>query len=232
MKLCPLEKCKRYSEAKPDERKCYYGEPQCWKGWLDLFSHIISRMFNWHNFLLIKGLFLVTCGIRFTTDFHLLKYTFVAMGVALIISWIVDIKCPNIINKLAQCNKLLSGKKYYIPFCISCFLIALGIGLYMSQSGIGVSPDSAHYISVGENLKLGNGYTTAIGGNVYTNATPVYPMAIAALCFLGLAAEQAARFIPIFCYALLVFPLFFIGKNSSIPDSASCSLSLSHKLLN
>jgi hypothetical protein len=38
MGLCPLEKCEHYSKATRYERACYYGEPQCWKGWLDLIG--------------------------------------------------------------------------------------------------------------------------------------------------------------------------------------------------
>lgn len=38
--LCTLEKCEWYGKAKPGGRKCYQGEPQCWKGWLDLFVGI------------------------------------------------------------------------------------------------------------------------------------------------------------------------------------------------
>ncbi len=36
MMLCPKEKCPHYSRATQYERKCYYGEPQRWKGWADL----------------------------------------------------------------------------------------------------------------------------------------------------------------------------------------------------
>jgi hypothetical protein len=35
--FCPLDKCEWYGKAKPNSQKCYYGEPQCWKGWIDMF---------------------------------------------------------------------------------------------------------------------------------------------------------------------------------------------------
>ncbi len=41
MKLCPLDKCWWYSHPKPGYRKCYYGEPACWRGWLDLIFALI-----------------------------------------------------------------------------------------------------------------------------------------------------------------------------------------------
>jgi hypothetical protein len=40
-KLCTAEKCRWYAEAKPGHRKCWYGEPACWKGWLDAIIGVI-----------------------------------------------------------------------------------------------------------------------------------------------------------------------------------------------
>ena len=39
--FCPREKCPHYSEATKYQRKCYYGEPQCWKGWADLLAETL-----------------------------------------------------------------------------------------------------------------------------------------------------------------------------------------------
>lgn len=38
MSLCSYEKCPHYSRATKYDRACYHGEPQCWKGWLDLIG--------------------------------------------------------------------------------------------------------------------------------------------------------------------------------------------------
>ncbi len=38
MKFCTYEKCPHYSKATKYDRACYYGEPQCWKGWLVLMT--------------------------------------------------------------------------------------------------------------------------------------------------------------------------------------------------
>lgn len=38
MKFCTYQKCPHYSKATKYDRACYYGEPQCWKGWLDLIG--------------------------------------------------------------------------------------------------------------------------------------------------------------------------------------------------
>ena len=40
--LKDVEKCRWYSEAKPGGRKCYFGEPQCWRGWLDMVWQVIK----------------------------------------------------------------------------------------------------------------------------------------------------------------------------------------------
>lgn len=43
--FCPLDKCPHYGEATKYPRKCYY-EPQCWKGWLDMFIGIFRLWFQ------------------------------------------------------------------------------------------------------------------------------------------------------------------------------------------
>lgn len=35
-KFCSGEKCLHYDDATKYGKKCYYGEPQCWRGWADL----------------------------------------------------------------------------------------------------------------------------------------------------------------------------------------------------
>ena len=96
-----------------------------------------------------------------------------------------------------------------------CFCFALAIGFYITQSGIGVSPDSAHYISIGENLYHGRGFWTSSGGFVFSNAAPLFPLLITSLIYLGLDALDAARLIPIISFSLLIPAIFFIGKNIS-----------------
>lgn len=106
-------------------------------------------------------------------------------------------------------NKL-QLRRYYLPFCFACFGIALILGLLMTQSGSGLSPDSVNYMVAGENLYHGHGFGTAPYG-VFIHH-PGYPLLIAGFMVLGFDAEQAARIIPILSVALLVFPLFFLGK--------------------
>lgn len=113
----------------------------------------------------------------------------------------------------------------YLSFCFVCFFIALTIGLLITQSGPGISADSVHYISTGENLFNGNGFQDSVGGNhPWTSAPPLYPLSIAAFMYLGFDAEQAARMVPVLSFALLMFPLFYIGKitNSVITGYSIC----------
>ena len=46
MRFCNYEKCPHYSEATKYDRACYYGELQCWKGWLDLLITTIGLLFQ------------------------------------------------------------------------------------------------------------------------------------------------------------------------------------------
>ena len=114
-------------------------------------------------------------------------------------------------------------RRFYLSFCFACFFIALTLGLLITQSGPGVGPDSHMYIKAGENIYYGNGFHVntyyfnqfdATGGKPYTHY-PLYPLSIAAFMQLGFDGEQAARLISILCFALLAFPLFFLGKTVS-----------------
>jgi hypothetical protein len=44
--LCPQEKCRWYSESKPGGKKCWYGEPQCFKGYVDLMIVMLKLRFR------------------------------------------------------------------------------------------------------------------------------------------------------------------------------------------
>jgi len=49
MSLCSYDKCRWYGEAKPGGRKCYHGDPQCWKGWLEMFIVLFKIKFGRYN---------------------------------------------------------------------------------------------------------------------------------------------------------------------------------------
>ncbi len=105
---------------------------------------------------------------------------------------------------------------YTLPlyFCLACFGIAILIGLLITQAGPGISPDSTGYISAAENVFSGKGFYIGYGegSSPYTTWPPLYPLLIALLMHLGFSAELAACLIPIFSFGLLMFPLFFLGR--------------------
>lgn len=125
-----------------------------------------------------------------------------------------------------------------ILFLIFFFILALILGFTITQSGVGISPDSIGYISTGENLYHGNGFYTIYDNrnNVsndyenkvmlspYTAQPPLYPILIAILMHFGIDSEQSAQLIPILSFAFLMFPIFFIGRilGGNITGYLSC----------
>lgn len=110
------------------------------------------------------------------------------------------------LNSLSLIIGRLRAKRYWLPFCFICFAIAMTFGLLVTQSGPGISPDSVDYISTGESIYHGQGFPKD-----YSHY-PLYPLLIAGFMYLGFDAELAARLIPVLCFALLVFPVFLLGK--------------------
>lgn len=127
---------------------------------------------------------------------------------------------PSTVNRFFDFVSLkgerIQTRHFYLPFCFACFFIALMLGLLITQSGSGISPDSTGYISAGENVYYGNGFYVGYSDretlHPYTAQSPLYPLSIAAFMHLGFNAEQAARLVPILCFAFLMFPLFYLGK--------------------
>lgn len=127
------------------------------------------------------------------------------------------IKYSMIINRFVAFfsffRERFQSKYFYLPF-FAYFLAALVIGLVFTQSGPGISPDSINYISAGENVYYKNGFYIGYSDRLqpYTAQPPLYPLSIAVLMHLGLDAIQAARLVPVLCFALLMLPLFFLGE--------------------
>ena len=99
--------------------------------------------------------------------------------------------------------------RHHLPFCVACFLAALGIGFLVTQTAPGISPDSILYIDIAENI-LDKGLLEVVGAAKF--AGPLYPILIAAFTYLGFSIEGAAEIIPILSFALLMFPMFYLGK--------------------
>ncbi len=110
-------------------------------------------------------------------------------------------------------SEKLRSRQFCLSFCFACSVFALVIGLLCTQSGTGISSDGTRYIITAENIYHGNGFTD-FANTEYSLWPPLYPLAIAGLMLFGVGAEEAARWIPILCYALAVFPLFFLCRIS------------------
>lgn len=109
-------------------------------------------------------------------------------------------------DSVSHIRERLQTRTYYITFCLGCFLIALQFGLFSTQSGPGLTEDSMSYILIGESVYEGNGFPYA------SPWPPLYPLSIAGLMHLGFDGEQAARLVPIFSFAALMFPMFFLSR--------------------
>lgn len=49
MKFCEYEECPHYSKATKYQRACYYGEPMCWRGWMDLILEALTIWYRGRN---------------------------------------------------------------------------------------------------------------------------------------------------------------------------------------
>lgn len=116
--------------------------------------------------------------------------------------------------KSSSALQVIQERRTYLAFCILLFLLVLAIGLAMTPSGPGITPDSTGYISAAENIHSGLGlYIGYFGGYVpYASWPPLYPLMIAALMKLGFAAEQAANWVVLLGFSALMVVIFFLGK--------------------
>lgn len=216
---------------------------------------IIMPIFNIPKIILsfVAGVLLVVAGITFAPDFiahhfgsdgtlpkstiHAIQvlrisaYCFGAVAMVLAANLMVPSRVNRYFNFVSHPFSSLLGKRlqttrYYLLFCFACFGIALTLGLLLTQSGAGISYDSIGYIKCGENLYHGNGFLGPWGQPFIHY--PLYPILIAGFMHLGFGAEDAARIIPILSFALLMFPLFFLGKtiNGAFTGYAVCLLCL------
>ena len=102
---------------------------------------------------------------------------------------------------VARQSEGLQGRRYYLPFCFVCFFVALGIGLFITQSGPGITPNSIAYIQGGESFYNGQGFDSL--PNIWP---PLYGILISAFMHLGLDATQAAGVLPVLSFALTSAP--------------------------
>jgi 4-amino-4-deoxy-L-arabinose transferase-like glycosyltransferase len=70
-----------------------------------------------------------------------------------------------------------------------------------------------NYIATGDNLHSGENFMQGYANKaVYSLWPPLYPILISFLMNFGLTPEASAALIPVISFALLVFPVFYLGK--------------------
>ncbi|HEY6390158.1 MAG TPA: glycosyltransferase family 39 protein [Bryobacteraceae bacterium] len=74
-----------------------------------------------------------------------------------------------------------------------------------------LATDEVQYISVGENLRLGNGFTTR--GEFHTGLPPFYPLFVAFTHSVGSNARTSALFFSCLAICLVVFPAYGLARH-------------------
>jgi len=74
-----------------------------------------------------------------------------------------------------------------------------------------LATDEVQYISVGENLRLGHGFTTR--GEFHTGLPPFYPLFVAFTHSVGSDARMSALFFSCLAISLVVFPAYALARH-------------------
>ena len=94
---------------------------------------------------------------------------------------------------------------------IYIFLFALVLRLLMLNLHSVIETDGTYYVRMAENLFSSKGLID-IENQFQTSLTPFYPIMIGVFRFFTSNGELAARLVSILFGALLIFPIYFIGK--------------------
>jgi hypothetical protein len=92
-----------------------------------------------------------------------------------------------------------------------------------------LATDEAQYISVGENLRLGHGFTTR--GEFHAAMPPLYPLFIAFAHSFGSSPRISALWFSCFAICLAVFPAYALGTHIGLSPPIACLLAAAAVLL-
>jgi hypothetical protein len=93
--------------------------------------------------------------------------------------------------------------RHWVPVA-GAAVLAVALTLRVTaRFGPGAEPDTVTYLAGAAHLRSGHGFSD-IGGDPLTLFPPLFPAAVAALEFLGLAPLSAARFLNAAMFGLLV----------------------------
>jgi hypothetical protein len=117
--------------------------------------------------------------------------------------------CYSAISKITLFLAQTCRKDYgFIIMLISLAVTGAIAMAYATTSGVGLSPDSVHYIAVAQNLLNGNGFSdySFLGMQTpFSIQPPLFPMAIAVIGSFGIAPLEAARWLSICLLGMNVF---------------------------
>jgi hypothetical protein len=82
-----------------------------------------------------------------------------------------------------------------------------------------LATDEVQYISVGENLRLGHGFTTR--GEFHTGLPPIYPLFVAFTHSLGSNARTSALFFSCVVICLVVFPAYGLARHIDLDQRSA-----------
>lgn len=125
------------------------------------------------------------------------------LGLALLV-WPVQVARLRdwLVHRLGRLNP----RRTDYAFCAAISIVAFIVTLVATRNGPGMDPDSIVYIAAGRGLFMGEGFGDLV------RWPPGYPLLIAGMMHLGMAAEQAARLVVALSLALSVYPLCVLGR--------------------
>lgn len=121
------------------------------------------------------------------------------------------------------------------PRWIPAWIAAVGGGflvvIFTAGLGVGISPDSASYLSAAQSVSTGQGFLN-FDGSPYSSWPPLVPLLLSIPQILGLAPDGAAQFVQIFlhalCLGLLVAWAIRSGVSRPLALALSCAVVLAY----
>jgi hypothetical protein len=104
-------------------------------------------------------------------------------------------------------------KKYWLFFLLLVFsLIGAGEILFVTQKGIGLSPDSAYYVGLARSFGEEKDTLTFLGRSRFL-ASPGYPLVLSAARIFGLDETKWARYLNVILFALILLLAGLMMRN-------------------
>jgi hypothetical protein len=110
---------------------------------------------------------------------------------------------PHVVNDRVPAQGFGRGSTPYVLIAaIACGGTALAL-IGTSRYGVGLTPDSASYLSAARSLASGDGYRTFAGGP-YLHWPPLFPTILAGFALVGIEPPTAARLLNALAFGLII----------------------------